>query len=302
MDINDKLPENLEWYKDQIAGHHPSVIRNGLRQIGIIKERGSILILKLVQEGVRGEREVALYEKCKAEGSELNGNASKKSLVYELRQFLPHYYGRRHIRIGTKVNEFIELEDISSPFKKPCIMDIKVGRITYDPEATEAKKLAETTRAPSQAIIGFRVLGYRVHSDISGKEFMTKDRVWGRQLKENEIQGAFEEYLQMRESNDDKIKIIDQFMIHLEKLCRWFETQEIAHFYASSLLLVYEGHSKLKPNVDLRMIDFSHVFMVESGKDQNYLYGLNNVCKTLTDIRNGLDTLNKSHNYLIDTQ
>lgn len=36
IDINEKLPTNLEWYKNQIAGHHPSVIRNGTRQIGLI--------------------------------------------------------------------------------------------------------------------------------------------------------------------------------------------------------------------------------------------------------------------------
>lgn len=34
MNINEELPENFEWYKNQIAGHHPSVIRNGTRQIG----------------------------------------------------------------------------------------------------------------------------------------------------------------------------------------------------------------------------------------------------------------------------
>lgn len=35
IDVNDKLPENLEWYENQIAGHHPTVISNGLRQIGM---------------------------------------------------------------------------------------------------------------------------------------------------------------------------------------------------------------------------------------------------------------------------
>lgn len=34
MEINEKLPSSFEWYKNQIAGHNPSVIRNGLRQIG----------------------------------------------------------------------------------------------------------------------------------------------------------------------------------------------------------------------------------------------------------------------------
>ena len=32
---DEELPETLEWYKDQIAGHHPSVVKNGIRQIGM---------------------------------------------------------------------------------------------------------------------------------------------------------------------------------------------------------------------------------------------------------------------------
>lgn len=49
MDVNATLPPDFEfvflivinnwsffqrWYENQIAGHHPSVVRNGLRQIG----------------------------------------------------------------------------------------------------------------------------------------------------------------------------------------------------------------------------------------------------------------------------
>lgn len=29
------IPEGFEWYDLQIAGHHQSVVKNGVRQIGI---------------------------------------------------------------------------------------------------------------------------------------------------------------------------------------------------------------------------------------------------------------------------
>lgn len=29
-----QLPAPYEWYREQIAGHHPSVIRNGKHEIG----------------------------------------------------------------------------------------------------------------------------------------------------------------------------------------------------------------------------------------------------------------------------
>lgn len=56
---------------------------------------------------------------------------------------------------------------------------------------------------------------------------------------------------------------------------KWFSDQELLQFYASSLLFVYEGDSKRPPRVDVRMIDFSHVFRVEFGHDENYRHGLN---------------------------
>lgn len=58
--------------------------------------------------------------------------------------------------------EFLELEDITYPYKKPCIMDIKIGQVTFDPDAEESKKLKESIKCPSQKELGFRILGYRV--------------------------------------------------------------------------------------------------------------------------------------------
>uniref|UniRef100_A0A915EGZ7 Kinase n=1 Tax=Ditylenchus dipsaci TaxID=166011 RepID=A0A915EGZ7_9BILA len=180
MDINEKLPENYEWYRDQIAGHHPSVIRNGVRQIGIIKEKGSDLILKLVQEGDRGKREVDLYERVERCTSE---NGEEDSGV------------------------------IQSPFQKK---------------------------------LGFRVLGYRVHSDAY-KGTNSRDRLWGRELSEDNIKLAFEEFLvQVRPR--EALEILNTYIVQLDRIAKWFDSQEQLHFYASSLLFVYEGHLKDKTN------------------------------------------------------
>lgn len=42
------------------------------------------------------------------------------------------------------------------------MMDIKIGKITYDPNATEEKKLSESLKCACQKIFGFRILGYQV--------------------------------------------------------------------------------------------------------------------------------------------
>ncbi len=102
----------------------------------------------------------------------------------------------------------------------------------------------------------------------------------------------------------------------IKKVKDWFEKQTQLAFFASSLLIVYEGnpdhakqtnnnvqtkptedngkeHSATSSNsrtdpaslVDVRMIDFAHVFPAES-KDENYLYGLNNLIKYLEELCN----------------
>jgi hypothetical protein len=46
---------------------------------------------------------------------------------------------------------------------------------------------AESSKAPHQQRLGFRVLGYRIHTD-NNEEAKSKDRLWGRELTEDNIQ------------------------------------------------------------------------------------------------------------------
>ena len=54
------------------------------------------------------------------------------------------------------------MEDIVSRFRKPCIMDIKVGRRVWDDFAEQDKIDREKKKYPPQEIIGFRIIGMRV--------------------------------------------------------------------------------------------------------------------------------------------
>lgn len=70
-------------------------------------------------------------------------------------------------RPGTEY-PFLQLEDITCPFQSPAIMDIKVGRVTFDPEASPEKRNSEKRKYPLQENLGFRLLGYRV-STVDGR-------------------------------------------------------------------------------------------------------------------------------------
>lgn len=47
-------------------------------------------------------------------------------------------------------------------FNKPCIMDVKIGRKSYDPFASSEKIQQQVSKYPLMEEIGFLVLGMRV--------------------------------------------------------------------------------------------------------------------------------------------
>uniref|UniRef100_A0A7E4ZZQ7 Kinase n=1 Tax=Panagrellus redivivus TaxID=6233 RepID=A0A7E4ZZQ7_PANRE len=280
---DEELPECLEWYKDQIAGHHPSVVKNGIRQIGIVKEHGrDAFLLKLVQEGERGTSEVQFYDGI-FETNETDHTEPQKIALVQLRKFVPRYFGRRTIEIAKRSYEFIELEDITNAFSKPCIMDIKIGKVTYDPMASEAKRLAESIKSPFQTDFGFRILGYKLHPTETGLT-REKDKNWGRTRSPGNIKNAFLEYLEAIPRNPKAWPIVLRTFVHeLTLMSNWFATQNSIQLYSSSLLFVYEGDATRPPAATVKMIDFSHVFY-DTKRDDNYIHGLSYIKKMFSRI------------------
>ena len=54
------------------------------------------------------------------------------------------------------------MEDVASRFRKPCILDVKVGRRVWDDFAERDKIEREKKKYPPQEILGFRIIGMRV--------------------------------------------------------------------------------------------------------------------------------------------
>jgi Inositol polyphosphate kinase len=82
-----------------------------------------------------------------------------------------------------------------------------------------------------------------------------------------------------------RTRTISNLLVQLRPLRRWFEENKSLRFYASSLLIVYEGDAN-GTNVDManvKMIDFGRVRR-EAGGDQGYITGLSTLKHIFTDL------------------
>lgn len=57
---------------------------------------------------------------------------------------------------------YLKLENIGYKFRRPCVVDIKMGKKTYDPEAGPAKIAKEMTKFPHVEKFGFQFTGMQV--------------------------------------------------------------------------------------------------------------------------------------------
>ena len=77
-----------------------------------------------------------------------------------LQKLVPHYNGLFH---DDHMNiDYIRLEDITAHMMNISLLDVKIGYITYDPEASEEKRRAEMSKYKYAKDLGFRILGMRV--------------------------------------------------------------------------------------------------------------------------------------------
>lgn len=216
---------------------------------------------------------------------------SEVELLRSLSTLCPIYYGVvgpcLEERIGN--NHHIVLHDITASFNKPCVIDVKMGTQTYEPDATREKRCREYGKYPFQKEFGFRVVGMRVYdpwhakSDFSGFRFFRKE--FGRSLTSvDSLVEAFQCFFTTGTSKEGvsfRTRAISNLLIELERVDSWFQENKSFAFYSSSILMVYEGdesNNKADTTVALKMIDFGHVRR-EYGGDYGYKLGLRNLIK-----------------------
>ena len=147
----------------------------------------------------------------------------------------------------------VVLENVASGFKKPNILDVKLGARLWADDAPMAKRVKldkvaeETTSKP----LGLRIAGMKTYQgapsnregNITPDGYRFYDKMYGRNFSAETIAQGFEEYFQLTKGLKAKgviRKVIRRFIEDLRAMESVIEREE-SRMYSASLLFVYEG-------------------------------------------------------------
>lgn len=148
----------------------------------------------------------------------------------------------------------IVLENVAARFKKPNILDVKLGARLWAGDAPKAKreKLDKVAAETTSKSLGLRIAGMRTWQgpDAIGQKGITLDgykiydKEYGKNFKSDNVGQAFEEYFCLgrpRYTNRSIRKVIRRFVEDLKGMLYVLEREE-SRMYSASLLFVYEGN------------------------------------------------------------
>lgn len=225
--VADSLPpDGAKILDTQVGGHRYG--KHG-RKMGML-DRGNGIVLKALQNPPRGTRELKLYQTTFAP-------SCKDKELFELRHFLPLYYGTEVIDEVT----FLVMDNLVHRFPRPNVLDLKMGRVTWDPEASAEKKLHEESKYPPLKDLGFQLTGMMMHDPAKNvAEHFTKDYCRGITAQTMLTDGLGKFFGLCRPAGLRK-DVVSRLLLKLRSIEAWFQVQHRYAFYASSLLIIYSS-------------------------------------------------------------
>jgi len=158
----------------------------------------------------------------------------------------------------------IVLENITHGFKKPNVLDLKLGKQLWDEGASAEKRrrLDKVAEESTSGSLGFRIAGMRTYMGEEGKvpepepevaEFVEKvheggywtyNKMYGRWFNAENVIKGLEAFILPGAKTEDEIErakdVITYFLDEVKGAQKVFESKE-SRMYSASILLVYEG-------------------------------------------------------------
>lgn len=175
-----------------------------------------------------------------------------------------HLYSS-HIKF--RIKAFLLLSDLTAGFKHPCILDLKMGTRQHGIGVSDEKRRRQIDKVKksTSSELGVRLCGMQVYHKCTDS-YKFQDKYFGRTLtSDEELKASLLAFL------DDGNRSINYLAIprlieKLEKLEKCIISLDGYRFFASSLLLVYDGDKAYDESLSLNsareirvgMVDFAH--------------------------------------------
>lgn len=148
----------------------------------------------------------------------------------------------------------IVLENVALDYKKPNILDVKLGARLWADDAPPAKRgrLDKAAEESTSKPLGYRIAGGKVYQeDCSGEDttldgYKLFDKNYGRAFTPETVRKGFEDYFLLAPGAKAKgglRKVLRRFLIDLKGMIEAIECEE-SRMYSASLLFVYEGNEE----------------------------------------------------------
>ncbi|CAL8083759.1 unnamed protein product [Calicophoron daubneyi] len=243
------LPSEVIPITSQIAGHRPSkyFIPTFLRH------PKSPVIYKWVQNNANGLRELRFFQMAFANDA--------PEFFKSVRMFIPTYFGTFYSKDEQRL--YIGMNDLLAPFKRPNVCDIKIGTVSYHPDASLEKRLYEEQKYPWRKSTGLLFCGIQVYDEELDTFFVSRKH-FGLTLDfERSYSVGLKIFLGCEPRR--RARLAQAFLPILNNLLNWFKETGHAHFRfcRSSVLLIYDAlPTGPVEHVDVKLIDFAHWFEV----------------------------------------
>lgn len=220
--------EEMTLLDNQVAGHFTGDKEN----IGMFKCGGTVL--KPVT------RKAQLAQPCRETSFYRTLAETVDPSLLQMRKFVPKYYGNRTVCLedGREVDCMV-LQDLTKGFKEPCIMDVKIGKRTWDPDATYEKMASEQQKyQDTKRDFGFCIPGFQVYKLSNGK-LRKYGKDYGKKLNKETLIDAFRTFLNADSTISRSLLV--QLLVNLWQIQDWARHQHGLRLYSSSLLLIYDA-------------------------------------------------------------